>query len=81
MTDLKLNDVNLVLVDHRSQVRNSLRMALNEAGLKNNNIKDGADLQTISEAMQVATTPDILICDTGLKGGDVFRMLSAHPAS
>ena len=47
------------------------------AGLKNNNIKDGADLQTISEAMQVATTPDILICDTGLKGGDVFRMLSA----
>ena len=27
--------------------------------------------------MQVATTPDILICDTGLKGGDVFRMLSA----
>lgn len=77
MTDLKLNDVNLVLVDHRSQVRNSLRMALNDAGLKNNNIKDGADLQTISEALQVATPPDILICDTGLKGGDVFRMLSA----
>ena len=34
MSDLNLSNVNLVLIDHRVQLRNTLRMALNEAGLQ-----------------------------------------------
>ena len=51
MHDLKLKNVNLVLVDPRTQVRTRLRMALNDAGLNNSNILDGPDLGTVLEAL------------------------------
>jgi len=77
MADLKLKDVNLVMVDKRNQVRNSLRMALNDAGIHNNNITDGADLNTILESMKNSNMPDILICDIGTQDDDIVKTINA----
>lgn len=77
MDSLKLSDVNLVLADPRNQVRNSLRMALNEAGLRNNNMKDGTEIATVAEAMRGMSLPDILICDADLGSGEIFKMFHA----
>lgn len=75
MSEFKLQDVNLVLIDHRSQVRTGLRMALNEAGIHNNNIIDGPDVSTVLDCMQNAVLPDVLICDAEPRGGDVLKMI------
>ncbi len=77
MSDLNFNDVNLVLVDHRAQLRNSLRMALNEAGLHYRNIVDGPEIGTVFRSIQAALGPDILICDTDPRGGDLFKITNA----
>ncbi len=77
MSDLNLRDVNLVLIDHRTQLRNNLRMALNEAGLHYNNIIDGSEIGTVTQSIQGSLGPDILICDAGVRGGDLFRLTSA----
>ena len=77
MKDLKLDDVRLVLANPHGNVRNSLRMALNDAGIRNNNVFDGGEVDIVSEAMQGRLGPDIIICDTSLRGGDILRMLQA----
>lgn len=73
MHDLKLKNVNMVLVDPRTQVRTGLRMALNEAGLNNSNILDGPDMGIVVDALQMANPPDILICDAASVGADVVK--------
>lgn len=73
MHDLKLKNVNMVLVDPRTQVRIGLRMALNDAGLDNSNILDGPDMAIVLEALQQSNQPDILICDAASGGGDVVK--------
>ncbi len=77
MSELNLNDVNMVLVDHRAQLRNSLRMALNEAGLHYKNIVDGAEITTVARSVRGSFGPDILICDADVRGGGLFKMTSA----
>lgn len=77
MNDLNLTDVNLILIDHRTQLRNNLRMALNEAGLHYNNIIDGSEIGTITQSIQASLGPDILICDAGVRSGDLFKLTSA----
>ena len=77
MSDLNLNDVNLVLVDHRVQLRNSLRMALNESGLHYNNIVDGSEIGTVRQSVDGSLGPDIVICDADSRGGDLFELTSA----
>ncbi len=77
MSDLNLNDVNLVLIDHRVQLRNSLRMALNEAGLHYNNITYGSDVTTVQQSVQGSLGPDIVICDADARGGDLFKLTGA----
>ncbi len=77
MSELNLNDVNLVLIDHRAQLRNSLRMALNEAGLHYNNISDGSEIRAIRRSVQGSLGPDILICDADARGGDLFEITKA----
>jgi response regulator RpfG family c-di-GMP phosphodiesterase len=63
MADVKFDDIRLFLSDPRVQVRSSLRMALNDAGLRNANIWEGGDLEAISVAVTDPNGPDILICD------------------
>jgi DNA-binding response OmpR family regulator len=77
MNELKLKNVNMVLVDHRTQVRTGLRMALNEAGLSNSNIIDGPDSGTVLEALQLSNPPDILICDAASQGADLVKTFHA----
>jgi len=77
MDDLKLSDVRLVLADPRNAVRNSLRMALNDAGFINQNIRDGGDASVIAEAMSEGFGPDIVICDNDVRDGDLVRLISA----
>jgi DNA-binding response OmpR family regulator len=74
MSELNLTDVNLVLVDHRAQLRNSLRMALNEAGLQYKNISDGSEIRAVKQSVQGSLGPDILICDADARGGDLFEI-------
>ena len=74
MQSLRLNDVKVVLADAKLQVRNSLRMALLDQGLRN--IRDGSEVRTISESLHDSYGPDILICDTSTRGGDVPDLIS-----
>lgn len=63
MADVRFDDIRLFLCDPRTQVRSSLRMALNDAGLKNGNIWEGGDLETITNSVADPNGPDIVICD------------------
>lgn len=77
MKDLRLDDIQLALVNPHSNIRNALRMALNDAGVRSANIIDGAELDVISEALQGTFGVDIIICDTNVRGGDVLQILHA----
>lgn len=77
MNDLKLKNINMVLVDPRTQVRTGLRMALNEAGLNNANIVDGPDMGTVQEALMQSNPPDLLICDAASVGGDMVKTVNS----
>jgi DNA-binding response OmpR family regulator len=63
MAEVKFDDIRLFLCDPRVQVRSSLRMALNDAGLKNSNIWEGGDLDAITDSVVDPNGPDIVICD------------------
>ncbi len=63
MSDVKFDDVRLFLCDPRLQIRTSLRMALNDAGIRNKNIWEGNDLEAIEIAVADPNGPDIVICD------------------
>jgi len=63
MADVRLEDIRLFLCDPRVQVRSSLRMALNDAGLRNANIWEGGELDAINDAVSDPNGPDIIICD------------------
>lgn len=63
MAEVKFDDIRLFLCDPRVQVRSSLRMALNDAGMKNGNIWEGGDMDAISDAVSDPNGPDIVICD------------------
>lgn len=76
MLELKFDDVNLALVEQRAQVRHSLRMAFNEAGL-HNNIVDGTELSTLVDAVNDSGKPDIVICESDTRGGDVLGLIHA----
>jgi DNA-binding response OmpR family regulator len=77
MDDLNLNDIRLVLADPRLGIRNSLRMALNEAGFRNENIRDGANASLITEALSDGFNPDVVVCDNDVRDGDLSRLISA----
>jgi DNA-binding response OmpR family regulator len=63
MAEVKFDDIRLFLCDPRVQVRSSLRMALNDAGMKNGNIWEGGDMDAITDAVSDPNGPDIVICD------------------
>lgn len=77
MADVKFDDIRLFLCDPRVQVRSSLRMALNDAGLKNGNIWEGGDLDAISIAVADPNGPDIVICDVTENTEDACQVFSA----
>jgi response regulator RpfG family c-di-GMP phosphodiesterase len=60
---VKFDDVRLFLCDPRLQIRTSLRMALNDAGIRNKNIWEGNDFDAIEMAVADPNGPDIVICD------------------
>ena len=64
MTVVRYDDIRLFLCDPRVHVRNSLRMALNDAGLRNQNIWEGGDVDSIMDAVaDPSNYPDVVICD------------------
>ena len=77
MADVKFDDIRLFLCDPRVQVRSSLRMALNDAGLKNGNIWEGGDLDTITDSVSDPNGPDIVICDVTENTDDACQIFSA----
>jgi len=77
MADVKFDDIRLFLCDPRVQVRSSLRMALNDAGLKNGNIWEGGDLDAITDSVSDPNGPDIVICDVTENTDDACQIFSA----
>ena len=61
MAEVKFDDIRLFLCDPRVQVRSSLRMALNDAGMKNGNIWEGGDMDAITDAVSDPNGPDIVL--------------------
>lgn len=77
MADVRFDDISLFLCDPRVQVRSSLRMALNDAGLKNNNIWEGGDLEAITISVADPNGPDIVICDVTENTEDACQIFHA----
>lgn len=77
MADVRFDDIRLFLCDPRVQVRSSLRMALNDAGLKNGNIWEGGDLDSITDSVADPNGPDIVICDVTENTDDACQVFSA----
>lgn len=77
MAEVKFDDIRLFLCDPRVQVRSSLRMALNDAGMKNGNIWEGGDLDAISDAVSDPNGPDIVICDVTENTDEACQIFSA----
>ncbi len=66
MHNLRLEEVEVLLGEARSQVRIGLKGALAEAGLRN--ITDVLNIKALSDNIAQAMGPDVVICDTGLPG-------------
>jgi len=77
MAEVKFEDIRLFLCDPRVQVRSSLRMALNDAGMRNGNIWEGGDLDTITDSVSDPNGPDILICDVTENTDEACQIFSA----
>lgn len=77
MAEVKFDDIRLFLCDPRVQVRSSLRMALNDAGMKNGNIWEGGDMDAISDAVSDPNGPDIVICDVTENTEEACQTFSA----
>ena len=77
MAEVKFDDIRLFLCDPRVQVRSSLRMALNDAGMKNGNIWEGGDLEAITDSVSDPNGPDIVICDVTENTDDACQIFSA----
>ena len=75
MTNLRFNDVRVMLADSRTHIRNTLKTALSHAGLEN--IEHAARLDQVAEGLDQGLGPDILICDIGLEGGDTCAAIDA----
>jgi DNA-binding response OmpR family regulator len=73
MSNLRFNDVRVMLADSRTHIRNTLKTALSHAGLEN--IEHAARLDQVAEALDQGLGPDILICDIGLDGGDACEII------
>ena len=77
MAEVKFDDIRLFLCDPRVQVRSSVRMALNDAGMKNGNIWEGGDLEAITDSVSDPNGPDIVICDVTENTDDACQIFSA----
>jgi DNA-binding response OmpR family regulator len=75
MSNLRFNDVRVMLADSRSHIRNTLKTALTHAGLEN--IEHATRMDQVTEGLEQGLGPDILICDTGLEGGDTSEIIDA----
>lgn len=73
-SDLKYNDVQVMLADPRTHIRSSLKVALTHAGLEN--IEHTGTLEGVADALEQSIGPDILICDMGLGDGEIMELIS-----
>lgn len=73
---MKFADVHLLLADGRAHLRSTLRTALNDAGI--DNIHSAAEADALAQAVeQPDATPDIILCDAALRGGDTAEAVHA----
>ncbi len=72
---LKYDDVRLILVDPRTHVRSTLKIALAHAGIEG--IEHTGSIKNVTYALDQTVGPDILICDMGLGDGVACDFISA----
>jgi DNA-binding response OmpR family regulator len=71
---LDFSGARVVLADQRTQLRGTLKIALNHCGMEN--IEHTGSLEKVAESIEQGTGPDLLICDMGLDGGNACKLLS-----
>jgi DNA-binding response OmpR family regulator len=74
-TRQKYGDVQVLLADSRAHIRSTLKVALFHAGIEK--IVHTGAISSITEAVEHASGPDILICDMGLEHGEACNVLTA----
>lgn len=71
MKNKKFEDVSVVVIEPNSSVRRALKEAFNRLGIKN--AADGGRFDELEDLL-TEIIPDLLICDAGLKEGDVCSL-------
>ena len=71
----KYDDVDIILVDPRVDIRTTLKTALTHAGIEN--IEHTGGIGRVTDAIEQSLGPDILICDMGSNEGEACNVVSA----
>ncbi|NKB22147.1 MAG: response regulator [Alphaproteobacteria bacterium] len=74
-SDIKYDDVQVMLADPRTHIRSTLKVALSHAGLEN--IEHTGNLDGVTDSIEHSIGPDILICDMGLGDGEIIDVVSS----
>jgi DNA-binding NarL/FixJ family response regulator len=64
-----------MLADPRTHVRSALKVALTHAGL--NKFDQAGSTAAVRDILEQTSGPDIMICDMGIDGDEICRMVSA----
>jgi DNA-binding response OmpR family regulator len=75
LTKPKYGDVQILLADPRAHIRSTLKIALFHAGIEK--IAHTGSLSSITDSVQHANGPDVLICDMGLDDGEACDVMTA----
>lgn len=75
VTRQKYGDVQVMLADSRAHIRSTLKIALFHAGIEK--IVHTGAISSITDSVEHAVGPDILICDMGLEHGEACDVLTA----
>ena len=74
-TKPKYGDVQILLADPRAHIRSTLKIALFHAGIEK--IAHTGAISSITDSVQHANGPDVLICDMGLEDGEACDVLTS----
>jgi len=73
--NLKLDEVDALLIDPHTHVRNALKVSLVDAGFSN--LRDSGSVRNFLEAFQQHHVPDVIICDMDMEDNRPVEIMSA----
>jgi DNA-binding response OmpR family regulator len=72
MPKYQIDTIKILVADSNIQLRSSLKGVLHQHGFRG--IQDASDCENFEEAVRYGN-PDLILCDVGLKGGDVCQII------